>query len=188
MTRQEFLDELRIALQGSINQNQVNEHLRYYENYIMEEARKGKSERQVIEELGNPRLIAKTLINTADSGENRNKNFSEERRNEGYGNTSRRRGNGGDRGTSGESGNREFRDSADGRASRGFQADYSPESGWNIHYGKLKLNSWYGKLLLIVVVVLIIVVIGRLVAFLLPIVIPIIIILLVLSLILGNRK
>lgn len=67
MTRQEFIEELRIALQGKISQNRVNEHLKYYDNYIMEEARKGRTEQQVIEQLGDPRLIAKTLINTSDN-------------------------------------------------------------------------------------------------------------------------
>lgn len=64
MTRQEFTEQLRIALQGTIPQQQVNEHLRYYDNYIMEEARKGQTEEQVVAALGDPRLIAKTLSMT----------------------------------------------------------------------------------------------------------------------------
>lgn len=68
MTRQEFIEGLRIALQGKISQNRINEHLKYYDNYIMEEARKGRTEQQVIEQLGDPRLIAKTLINTSEEG------------------------------------------------------------------------------------------------------------------------
>ncbi|MCM1259138.1 MAG: DUF1700 domain-containing protein [Roseburia sp.] len=66
MDRETFLKELRIALQGQISQEEVNEHLRYYENYIIEESRKGRTESQVIEDLGNPRLIAKTIIDTTD--------------------------------------------------------------------------------------------------------------------------
>lgn len=62
MTREQFLQELRIALQGRIPQAQVNENLTYYENYIMEESRKGRTEEEVIEALGSPRLIAKTII------------------------------------------------------------------------------------------------------------------------------
>lgn len=81
MTRQEFLDELRIALQGKIGQNRVNEHVQYYDNYIMEEARKGRTEQEVIQSLGNPRLIAKTLIDT-DNKEHNNRAD--------YDNTSRR--------------------------------------------------------------------------------------------------
>lgn len=79
MTREEFLRELRIALQGRISQAQVNEQLKYYENYIMEESRKGRTEEAVIADIGDPRLAAKTLIDlygdgvyqTADPGESK---------------------------------------------------------------------------------------------------------------------
>ena len=49
MTKEEFLQELRIALQGRIPQAQVNEHLLYYEAYILEESRKGRTVGQVVE-------------------------------------------------------------------------------------------------------------------------------------------
>lgn len=67
MTRQEFLQELRHALQGQLSQAAINENIRYYDNYIVEEVRKGSSEETVIGSLGSPRLIAKTLIDTTDS-------------------------------------------------------------------------------------------------------------------------
>lgn len=67
MNRDEFLNEMRLALQGKIAQSRVNEHLRYYENYIIEESRKGRTEAEVLESLGNPRLIAKTIIETEES-------------------------------------------------------------------------------------------------------------------------
>ncbi|MCI9447281.1 MAG: DUF1700 domain-containing protein [Lachnospiraceae bacterium] len=67
MTRQEFLQELRFALQGQLSQAAINENIRYYDNYIIEEVRKGSSEEMVIGRLGSPRLIAKTLIDTTDS-------------------------------------------------------------------------------------------------------------------------
>lgn len=67
MTKQEFLQELRLALQGQLSQAAINENIRYYDNYIMEEMRKGSSEEMVTGRLGNPRLIAKTLIDTTDS-------------------------------------------------------------------------------------------------------------------------
>ena len=70
MTRAEFLEELRLALQGNISQAGVNENLRYYENYIMEESRKGQTEEEVIRRLGNPRLIAKTIIDTSSQAGN----------------------------------------------------------------------------------------------------------------------
>lgn len=66
MTRDDFLKELRIFLQGRISQVKINEHLRYYENYIIEESRKGRSEAEVLESLGSPRLIAKTIAEVMD--------------------------------------------------------------------------------------------------------------------------
>ena len=68
MTRDKFLQELRIALQGRIPQAQVNGHLEYYETYIIEESRKGRTEEQVLLYLGNPRLIAKTIIDIYGGG------------------------------------------------------------------------------------------------------------------------
>lgn len=62
MTRDEFLEGLRLALQGNVSQKKVNDNLQYYERYIIEESRKGKTEEAVIEELGDPRLIARSII------------------------------------------------------------------------------------------------------------------------------
>lgn len=66
MTREAFLKELRISLHGRIPQSQVNEHLTYYENYIIEESRKGRTEEEVIRDIGSPRLVAKTLTDLCE--------------------------------------------------------------------------------------------------------------------------
>lgn len=65
MTRFEFTAQLRKALSGRVNHAAVNENVKYYENYIDTEIKKGRGEREVLEELGDPRLIAKTIIDTA---------------------------------------------------------------------------------------------------------------------------
>ncbi len=65
MTRFEFTAQLRKALSGRVNHAAVNENVTYYENYIDTEIRKGRREQEVLEELGDPRLIAKTIIDTA---------------------------------------------------------------------------------------------------------------------------
>lgn len=62
MTKYEFIDRLRAALSISLNYNTVNENVRYYEDYIDTQIRQGRTEREVLEELGDPRLIAKTII------------------------------------------------------------------------------------------------------------------------------
>ena len=62
MTKQEFMEKLRLALTGKVPGNVVTENLQYYEDYINTEIRKGKSEEEVLASLGDPRLIARTII------------------------------------------------------------------------------------------------------------------------------
>ena len=64
MTKQEFLEKLRLALNGKVAGNVVTENLQYYEDYINTEIRKGRSEEEVLASLGDPRLIARTIITT----------------------------------------------------------------------------------------------------------------------------
>lgn len=67
MNRQEFIDTLRRALYGKIDDFALADNIRYYENYISQEIASGKSEEQVLGELGDPRLIARTILDTADA-------------------------------------------------------------------------------------------------------------------------
>lgn len=64
MKKQEFLEKLRVALSGRVTSGLVTENLQYYEDYINTEIRKGKSEEEVLAALGDPRLIAKTIVET----------------------------------------------------------------------------------------------------------------------------
>lgn len=68
MTKQEFIDRLRAALNGNVSPAQVTENVKYYEEYINTQIRMGKSEAEVLEGLGDPRLIAKS-IGAANVGE-----------------------------------------------------------------------------------------------------------------------
>lgn len=62
MTKRQFMEELRSSLEGMVTQTVVQENLNYYENYINEQMRNGKSEQEILDELGNPRLIARSII------------------------------------------------------------------------------------------------------------------------------
>lgn len=64
MNKQEFLDRLRTALNGRVASGLVMENINYYENYINTEIRKGRSEEEVLDSLGDPRLLAKTIVQT----------------------------------------------------------------------------------------------------------------------------
>ena len=63
MTKDEFLTQLNqeLATTGSYEFNR--EQILYYRDYINGELAKGRTEQQIMDELGDPRLIAKTIKN-----------------------------------------------------------------------------------------------------------------------------
>ena len=69
MNKEEFLQSLRRDLSGDVPQNVLEENVQYYREYIDGEVAKGRSEAEVIEELGTPRLIAKNIEDTTELDE-----------------------------------------------------------------------------------------------------------------------
>lgn len=82
MEKMEFLNVLRIHIQGVDDIAFVNDTMNYYENYIETEIRKGKSEEEVINKLGDPRLIAKSIL-ASRSVESETEGYNESMGNEG---------------------------------------------------------------------------------------------------------
>lgn len=66
MTRLEFLEQLRSALGNDLSGDVVQENVNYYDQYITEEIRNGKSEEQVLQMLGDPWVIARTITDVQD--------------------------------------------------------------------------------------------------------------------------
>ena len=64
MSKTEFLDILYNQLSGRMPEGNVAAHVQYYRNYIEDEQQKGRTETEVLSELGDPRLIARTLLDT----------------------------------------------------------------------------------------------------------------------------
>ena len=62
MTKQEFLEKLRLALNGRVSPAQLMENLSYYEDYINTEIRKGKGEEEVLAGLENMPDFYGTLV------------------------------------------------------------------------------------------------------------------------------
>ena len=67
MRKSEFLQELKEALQGEVSGGVLQENLRYYDNYITQETAAGRREEDVIDEIGSPRLIARTIIDSSEA-------------------------------------------------------------------------------------------------------------------------
>jgi uncharacterized membrane protein len=61
MNKIEFVEQMRRSLSSIDDYTYVNDTIAYYENYIESQIRMGKSEEQVMQELGDPRLIAKSI-------------------------------------------------------------------------------------------------------------------------------
>lgn len=61
MTKQQFLDGLYSALNGKIDESLIKENIDYYRDYIDSQVRMGRTEEEVVRQLGDPRLIAKSI-------------------------------------------------------------------------------------------------------------------------------
>ena len=147
MTSAEYINELKQSLAGEVSPQVIQETVNYYGKYIIDEVNAGKTEEQVIEELGPARLIAKTIIDAKEGAARKQEaqQAEEQRRTE--------------------------------RENRHFEAGLNEDGKLDIKYGKFSLNSWYGKLLLILAVILVLVILGAIVVglfnllwFLLPII------------------
>lgn len=62
MTRNEFLEKLKEALSAEMDMHEIQSHLNYYTDYIDTELKNGQSEEDVLDELGDPWIIAKSLV------------------------------------------------------------------------------------------------------------------------------
>lgn len=62
MTRESFIEQLENKLRGELDQASVKENVQYYNNYISDEINNGKSEAEILESLGDPWAIAKSII------------------------------------------------------------------------------------------------------------------------------
>ena len=68
MTKYEFLEKMRHALANDLSGPIIQENINYYDGYISDEVRKGRQEEAVIDELGDPWAIARTIIESAGGG------------------------------------------------------------------------------------------------------------------------
>lgn len=162
MSKYDFINILKVSLEGEASEKIINENTEYYSNYIDNEIAKGKKETEVLQQLGDPRLIAKTIIETNGITKN-NGTYT-------YSNAYEP-------------------PSGEDKKRKGFNAEYHEKNGWDVRLGNLKLNTWYGKLLLIALVILILFVLGHIAIALLPLILPVIIVFWLVSFLTnGGRK
>ena len=114
MNKDEFLRRLEEALSGEVPASVIRDNLNYYADYLSQELGKGRTMDEIIEEIGEPNIVARTIIDSAEAaGET----------GDGYGS---------------------FEDASprgDDRRSTCSQESYQNGSAPNIHY--FDLNKWY---------------------------------------------
>ncbi|MCI8523075.1 MAG: DUF1700 domain-containing protein [Lachnospiraceae bacterium] len=174
MNRIEFMEKLQRALAGGLNSRQVTENVRYYQEYIDMEIRKGKSEAEVLSGLGDPRLLAKSIIEAnkrAGRSEGTNLNYDEEI---------------GDSGTgTGGSYSNTYHYQTNGDYENRERASYEEDMA-----GAGKIFRVPGWLLLLIITVFVLLIIGvafSLISVLAPILIPVLVITLIVKLFQSNR-
>ena len=162
MTREAFLSQLRLTLQGKVSSDKVQENMKYYNDYIIDEVRKGKKEEDVLDMLGDPALLAKSII-AADNAEKHSQDTVYDSE-DGVTYSSKRTENSG-------------------------SSFFGHSGGGKFHL--LNLNIWWQKLLFVLVIVMVVLLIVSIVTGLVrlfaPIVAPVIVIILVVR-VFGRRK
>lgn len=77
MTKNEFLNGLKNALANDLDSKKVQSHVSYYSDYIQGEVVNGRTEADVIAELGDPWAIAKTIVLSEETGAGGYEEYSE---------------------------------------------------------------------------------------------------------------
>ena len=67
MNKDEFLRRLEDALSGEVPASVIRENLNYYADYLSQELGKGRTMDEIIEEIGEPNIVARTIINSAEA-------------------------------------------------------------------------------------------------------------------------
>lgn len=62
MNQEDFFESFQDALAGEVSESVIQENIRYYKSYIYEQSQKGQTVEDILNSLGNPRLLAKTII------------------------------------------------------------------------------------------------------------------------------
>ena len=65
MSREEFLAGLEEALAGEVPASVIREN--YYNSYISQEMAKGRTVDEIVDEIGEPRIVARTIIDSSEA-------------------------------------------------------------------------------------------------------------------------
>ena len=122
MTKNEFLEGLRKALGNDLDRETVQENVAYYDGYISVQVNIGRTEEEVTAELGDPWVIAQTIIDAEEA----------------------KRGTGRNAGSSYTTANSGFSDPVYGDGGDYTREDYYDQNqGYQTHVHTFGFDSWW---------------------------------------------
>ena len=131
----DFLYILKLELTGKLEPRQIEEQMQLYQNYIEEQIAGGKTLEQVMRKLGDPVKIAELIVKSYEDRQNRQQDTNNM--------------------TADERINAQIQN-----PEHGIHAEFK-EGEWDVRLGNLKLNSWYGTLLILGIVLGISIIISK---------------------------
>lgn len=138
----DFLYILKLQLTDRLTPEQIDDQMVLYQNYIEEQIAGGKTLEQVMRKLGDPAKVADMIVDYYQ----KQAGMQEQRETrEKLGNMTAQ----------------EINDQIQ-NPEHGFHAEFRENEGWDIRFGKLKLNTWYGTLIILGVVLLVFILISEL--------------------------
>ena len=134
----DFLYALKAELMGKLEPDQIDYQIGLYRKYIVDEMDQGKAIDQVMRKLGDPTKIAELILKSyaENSTMDKEKSIWDERTPEEI-------------------------NAMINNPEKGIKASFSPETGWDVRLGKLKLNSWYGTFIILGIVLVIFVLLSQ---------------------------
>lgn len=138
----DFLYILKLQLMDRLTPEQIDDQMVLYQNYIEEQIAGGKTLEQVMRKLGDPAKVADMIVEYYEKQEK----VKEQREAKG------RLGN-----MTAQEINEQIQN-----PEHGFHAEFKENEGWDIRLGKLKLNTWYGTLIILGIVLLVFILISEL--------------------------
>lgn len=155
MSKEEFLRELEEALAGDVPEAVIRDNVSYYGSYLSQEMAKGRSVEEVVDEIGEPFIIAKTIIEHSEAVVEAGGSFEGSDSDYGSGRGTGGYGNGGNYGNSGSYGNGGSYGTGGGyRGNSGDGRNRGDNHTPGMHF--IDLNKWYWKLLAMVLLFLVV--------------------------------
>ncbi len=145
----EFLNLLKLQLMDRLEPTELEEEIALYRDYIDEQTAQGEPMEDVLARLGDPAKVADMIVQHETGIVERHELASRAQKETPLFK----------RDMTVEEINAQIENPV-----HGIHAEYTADDGWDVRAGKLKLNTWYGTLIIVGIVLVIFILINQFVA------------------------